>query len=89
MCEDIPLTSAVLKWSRENDRERQGRGRERERAGEPMGLLWDFSIMVPDPSVRPAQSSLMGSSQPQEDTELPSVPKALPKRWSALTVRNL
>lgn len=33
-----------------------------------------FSILVPDPNVSPSQSSLMGSSQQQEDAEIPSVP---------------
>lgn len=29
-----------------------------------------------------------GSSQPQRDTELPSVPKSLPKQWSALNLKS-
>lgn len=48
-----------------------------------------FSISVPDPSVSPSQSFLMGSSQAQEDTELPSVAKCLPKHWGVLAVKNM
>lgn len=62
LCDDNPLISGFLKWSREKDRERQGGTEGANRAS--MGLF----ILVPDPSVRPAQSSPMGSSQPQEDT---------------------
>lgn len=91
--DDISLASVFLKWSMEDDRKsREGRkkkGRKKERTDEPIGLLWDFSVLVLGPSVSPTQSSLMGSSQPQEDTELPSVPKSLPKHRSVLTVKNL
>lgn len=47
-----------------------------------------FSMSVPDPSVSPSQSFLMGSSQPQEDMELPSVAKCLPKHWGVLAVKK-
>lgn len=47
-----------------------------------------FSIPVPDLSVSSSLSFLMGSSRPQEDTELPSVPKCLPKDWRVLVVKK-
>lgn len=65
------------------------RERERERARGANRILRNLSTLVPYSCVSRAQSSLMSSSQPQEDTELPSVPKSLPNHCSVLTVRRL
>lgn len=50
------------------------REREKKRSTENRGPIRAFfSLLALDPSVDPTQSSLAGSSQPQEDAEIASV----------------
>lgn len=61
----------------------RGWAKERERA-----LLEKSSLLVPDPTVSPAQLSLMDPPSCRETQRDPSVPKSLPKQWSALNLNR-